>query len=636
MRTPLALAASLTVAGALCLTPSLALADETDPDSGIETDYGRMMLVLDSSGSMKEAAAGGQTRIEAARTALTEVINTLPDDADVGLQVFGATVFSRNDAGACTDTQVVVAPGTDNRAELLAAVGDYAPYGETPIPVALEEAAKALGGEGKRSIVLVSDGESTCGNPCEVAAGIANSGVDIQIDVVGLSVSGEAKKQLQCVADSGNGTYYDADDAEDLTESLQRISERAVQPFLAQGTPVEGTTSQADAPEIGPGVWLDDLPATDEALHYLIPRSIAGSTLWAGVVAQPNQAQQQVRLTFRTEDGHDCGSDRGHNSVSGKQRAALLAASTPSKDSDRCADQDVLVLSVAKTQFSKGDPEVAMQLLIHEEPPVVTTDGLPEGVRGNTIWEKVDLGDEISDVTPGNTLNDAPLLEQGRHRTPGIVPGEAQVYKVRVEWGESLQVRAVLPVNAAASGHFGRYGPVVRIGIISPTGGSIIEALKVRDEYDELLQGHAYPPTRVDRGDAYLHAKTQPIRWLNREASGEQMSMPGDYYIVVNQGSHESSVITPLELEVSMVGTPGEGAPQYADGAAIAGPDTGSAEDPSSAAGTATDAADDPADGSGDTLTLVAGASAVAAGLLAIGIGVAMLLRRRSRAGTVT
>lgn len=136
-------------------TPTPAGADEADVP-------GRMILLLDSSGSMAEPAGGGGTRIEAARSALRTVVDGLPADSEVGLRVFGATVFSRGDRGACTDSQLVVEPATENRADLAAALDDYRPYGETPIPHALEEAAADLGSEGPRSIVLVSDGESTC------------------------------------------------------------------------------------------------------------------------------------------------------------------------------------------------------------------------------------------------------------------------------------------------------------------------------------------------------------------------------------------------------------------------------------------------------------------------------------------
>ena len=66
-----------------------------------------MMLVLGASGSMAEPAAGGQAKIDAAKSALTAVVDALPDEQPVGLRVYGATVFSASEPGACTDSQKV-------------------------------------------------------------------------------------------------------------------------------------------------------------------------------------------------------------------------------------------------------------------------------------------------------------------------------------------------------------------------------------------------------------------------------------------------------------------------------------------------------------------------------------------------
>ncbi len=139
------------------------------------------MLVLDSSGSMAEPAGGGATKIQAAKQALRDVVAALPDDAVVGMRVFGAEVFDRDQPGACTDSQQVVAPGTDNRDALLREVERYRPFGETPIGFALRQAAQDLDPDTARSIVLVSDGVATCDpDPCEVAKELSAQGVALR------------------------------------------------------------------------------------------------------------------------------------------------------------------------------------------------------------------------------------------------------------------------------------------------------------------------------------------------------------------------------------------------------------------------------------------------------------------------
>ncbi len=67
----LALLATVLLAG-LSIGPA-----QADPEPG---DNGKLVLVLDSSGSMKEPAGDGRTKIVAARTALTRVVDKLPTD----------------------------------------------------------------------------------------------------------------------------------------------------------------------------------------------------------------------------------------------------------------------------------------------------------------------------------------------------------------------------------------------------------------------------------------------------------------------------------------------------------------------------------------------------------------------------
>ena len=109
------LVAALVVVGTgAVLLPAASGTPPAHADDG-DTSYGRMVLLLDSSGSMAEPAGGGQTKIVAAKSALRRVVDTLPPEAQVGLRVFGATVFSRDDTGACEDSQQVVVPAADNR-----------------------------------------------------------------------------------------------------------------------------------------------------------------------------------------------------------------------------------------------------------------------------------------------------------------------------------------------------------------------------------------------------------------------------------------------------------------------------------------------------------------------------------------
>ncbi len=109
------------------LAPAAAQVPEASAASAADAPADRLVLVLDSSGSMKEPAAGGGTKIDAAKSALDQVVDRLPDEAQVGVRVFGAEVFSRDDPGAPgreRPTEVPAArrhlrPGVDQRWNVL-------------------------------------------------------------------------------------------------------------------------------------------------------------------------------------------------------------------------------------------------------------------------------------------------------------------------------------------------------------------------------------------------------------------------------------------------------------------------------------------------------------------------------------
>lgn len=168
----------------------------------------------------------------------------------------GALATISNDQFGCKNSQLAVPVQTGNRDALRTATSRFEPYGETPIGYALQEAGKDLGDEGKRTIVLVSDGEPTrAPEPCEVARDLSKKGVNVRIDVVGFEVAGNARAKLQCIATAGNGNYYDANSADELASSLVKLATRAARTFTAVGQPVSGTPTPDGAPTITAGDW---------------------------------------------------------------------------------------------------------------------------------------------------------------------------------------------------------------------------------------------------------------------------------------------------------------------------------------------------------------------------------------------
>jgi len=230
-----------------------------------------LLLIMDSSGSMNAADGSGGTKIQAAKTALKGVVNALPDDSQVGLRVYGHRVPNTDEKRGCKDTQLVTPVGPLNRGRMKQQIRSFDAKGFTPIGLSLEEGAKDLPSEGKRTIVLVSDGIDTCAPPppCKVAKRLSQQGVDLRIDTVGFQVDPRARKELRCIARVAKGSYFDAGSAAELSDRLARLSLRALRTFEVEGTAVTGGSSISSATILESGQFTDTISPGEE-LYYAV------------------------------------------------------------------------------------------------------------------------------------------------------------------------------------------------------------------------------------------------------------------------------------------------------------------------------------------------------------------------------
>ncbi|MFC7471885.1 VWA domain-containing protein [Actinomadura keratinilytica] len=121
--------------------------------------------MLDVSGSMKTRDIDGQSRMSAAKQAFNDVIDAVPEEVELGIRTLGADYPGEDKARGCKDTRQLYPVGPIDRTEAKTAVATLSPTGWTPIGPALLGAADDLDGDegGSRRIVLISDGEDTCG-----------------------------------------------------------------------------------------------------------------------------------------------------------------------------------------------------------------------------------------------------------------------------------------------------------------------------------------------------------------------------------------------------------------------------------------------------------------------------------------
>ncbi|WP_258879615.1 vWA domain-containing protein [Corynebacterium glutamicum] len=228
----------LSIRKALASAFIVALAFSLSPVAKAQANETPTMIVLDNSGSMTAQDAGGQTRIDAAKQASTQLINDISDRTDVGLTYYGGNT-GETEADVemgCQDVTIVGGPSRGNAGTLIDTINSLQPRGFTPIGKALTDTAAELPEGG--NIVLVSDGIANCTPPdvCEVAQELAQSGINLVINTIGLNVDPAAREELECIAGVGSGTYADASDAQSLTDALTRAASRQYNSYTSDVT----------------------------------------------------------------------------------------------------------------------------------------------------------------------------------------------------------------------------------------------------------------------------------------------------------------------------------------------------------------------------------------------------------------
>ena len=183
------------------------------------------VLVFDASGSMAVQANGGK-RIDIAKNAVADYVNKLGDNVNLSVVAYGHK-GNNTQAGkevSCKGIEEIYYMGPINKNVVTSKVNALYPNGWTPITDSLKKAEEILNRSataGKKYIVLLSDGEETCGgDPVAYAKKLCSEG--IIVDVVGLDVNGAVESQLKNIALSC-GEYYSVGSAADFSAVIDNM-----------------------------------------------------------------------------------------------------------------------------------------------------------------------------------------------------------------------------------------------------------------------------------------------------------------------------------------------------------------------------------------------------------------------------
>ena len=240
-----------------------------------------MELILDCSGSMWNKLSDGRYRIDAAKQVLSEFIATAPDKEDlhIGLRLYGSQK-SHREPGACEDTVLVVPIEGFARSQMLKLVKEARAIGATPLALSLNAAADDFTKEGKKQVIVFTDGEESCdGDVAAALAKLKSSGIDADVRIIGIGLPKAVAERFATLAPIEN-----ADSALKLAQALKNATASTVtapaapmiekQKVTVKVTKNGGPLAEGEVTLLGvdkalskltkseePGTWTGELPA---------------------------------------------------------------------------------------------------------------------------------------------------------------------------------------------------------------------------------------------------------------------------------------------------------------------------------------------------------------------------------------
>ncbi|HZX00187.1 MAG TPA: VWA domain-containing protein [Trueperaceae bacterium] len=450
-----------------------------------------IQLILDASGSMFNKLEDGRYRIVAAKDVLTQLISSLPDDQslNVGLRVYGAERWA-SDPDACEDTHLVVPLEGLDRSRLLQTVRDTQAQGATPIALSLELAAQDFPAEGRKVIVLITDGIESCRTDLrEVAERLRGEGFDVDLRIIGIDLDDFARQAFE-----GLGTFENATSATELLAALNRavevtpaeVTHTVTVTLTREGAPategglvefIGAVGQEAYAfPATDDGTFTSELPAG--AYTAVVrdafsegPTTVTGLTVTEGVNEFTFELAPPVEVVLTVSDEAPPAGSTVTVSFEGAPAGRGQVWISP-VDSDvalgwdyvdgpdgevelRVPDEPGTYEAVYHVVLPEGGTKEIGSALLEVQPVTASVEAPAEVGAGSSFevsWQGPGNDNDYVTIAPAGS-SDATFLDYDYARNGNplsiVAPDEAGDYEVRYVTGQSNTVLAAVPITVA-------------------------------------------------------------------------------------------------------------------------------------------------------------------------------------------
>ncbi|WP_085992558.1 vWA domain-containing protein [Oceanobacillus senegalensis] len=232
---------------------------EDDTDTATEAQRGKSIILLDASSSML-LPVDGRVKMDIAKEAVKQFGEVIGQNNDVSLVVYGhkGSESESDKELSCNGIEEVYPLGEYNKEKFEASLETFNSKGYTPLAGAINK-AKEMSEEFTEpvTVYIVSDGVETCdGNPVKAAEAFVQESQEREVNIIGFHVDKDAETQLKQVSEAGNGSFYSADNADELNSTME-------DEWLPSYTDLAWAHTKA------PGPWeiLDEYDRFDEDLN---------------------------------------------------------------------------------------------------------------------------------------------------------------------------------------------------------------------------------------------------------------------------------------------------------------------------------------------------------------------------------
>jgi len=211
-------------------------------------------VILDASGSMGQTLPTGESRWMAARQALDELADSaFPAGVPVALRVYGH--LQPNSCNMALE--IGLEPFDADGFRRVVAGIDPKLLSQTPLAEAILAAGDDLAAvEGQRMVILVTDGEESCGGDPESAIlSLRERGI-ATVNIIGFALRDQAvKEQFLRWAELGGGVYLDAATGEELGSALNLVLQPEFLVLDPDGVEVGRGRVNSDAVVVPSGIY---------------------------------------------------------------------------------------------------------------------------------------------------------------------------------------------------------------------------------------------------------------------------------------------------------------------------------------------------------------------------------------------